>query len=90
MIKIVKRCSVFIDGAEWFPADNINVLCQRTGDKTLCRIYLPDGDRRWDRYDNIYQYKNKLFLVPNSARDILVYDMNHNDYHSIGNSMTQK
>lgn len=90
MLKVVKRCSVSVEGSEWFPADNINVLCQRNGDKIICKACLPDGDKRGVRYDNIYAYENKLFLIPYSTRDIIVYDINHNKYRSIENSMTQK
>lgn len=89
MLKVVKRCSVSVEGSEWFPADNINVLCQRNGDKIICKSCLPDGDKRGVRYDNIYEYENKLFLIPHSARDIIVYDIDHNKYYSIENSITQ-
>lgn len=90
MIKIIKRCSVSIDGTEWFPADNINAMCWKRDNKIICKACLPDGDRHRNRYDNIYRYENKLFLVPNSARNIIVYDINHNNYRLIENSMTRE
>ena len=73
-MEIVKGCVVNIDGVEWFPAQNTNLLCQQIGKRIICRDILPYYDQEEFLYNAIHKYAEKIFLVPWRAKDILVYD----------------
>lgn len=85
-IKVVKKVSIKIDGNVWFPADNINFLCQQVDNKVICKAVLPDGDIKLQLYGGLHEYDNRIYLVPWRARHILVYDIKTNRQIILKNS----
>lgn len=86
-MEIVKNCAVSVEGVEWFPAQNINFLCQQQGEIITCVDVLPAGRNKCLLYNAIYEFHGKLFLIPWYAQNILVYDIKNSSFFSIENNV---
>lgn len=84
-MEIVKGREVKVGQDSWFPASNINFLCEQTNDRIVCKEMLPDYDIRSQLYKTIYEFQGKLFLVPWRARKILVYEIEKKEFHDLTN-----
>ena len=89
-MKVVRECSVNVDHSIWFPANNINFLCQQIGNKVVCKEILPDYDIMTFLYNAVYVFEEKIFLIPFRARQILVYNITEGNYCSLENAELKK
>ena len=84
-MKLIQKCKTNEGEAIWFPADNINLLCQQIDNRAICKAVLPDYDKKIQLYQAIYEYNHNLYLVPWRARWITVYDIQKEKYYFLEN-----